>query len=354
MDKPLTGPKARSSGTGPAPVFPRFRPKVTSYPVPAADERATLPPTFQEPATPEPVAEPDIGSAQGRLLPNVPPHVSPGTGPGPWRWRRRLLVVVAAPLVLVQAIAFLFQMGLTPPRTAYMLEAGEPNIYQFVSINHISRHVLAATIAHEDEQLGTRKGAFDLADFQARALAYLHGQPDPSGSTIPQQLVKNIFLWDDQSAARKGIEAIVASQFSSTLSAPRTLELYLNYAQFGPHLYGICAASWYYFGTPPWAMTDYQSAQLMGVLPLPGLVKRDPNGGIYLGAGVDRAVWNLVNGAANVWVPRQIANLGGWQNTVATVGITDTADSYADQRKDTDACSTMPRSVQERISSETD
>ena len=133
----------------------------------------------------------------------------------------------------------------------------------------MSRHLLAATIAHEDEQLGTRKGAFDLADFQARAQAYFQGKPDPSGSTIPQQLVKNIFLWDDQSAARKGIEAVLATQFSYTLSPQRTLELYLNYAQFGPRLYGVCAASWYYFATPPWNLSDYQSAQLMGVLPLP-------------------------------------------------------------------------------------
>lgn len=349
MDKPRTGATARASGTNPASAFPRFRPKVTSYPVPVPAELETLAPVYQEPAGPAPVGEPESSSGQGRFL--VP--VGRARPRKRWRWRRRLLVVVAAPLVLVQVVAFLFQMGLTPPRTAYMLEAGEPNLYQFVSINHISRHLLAATIAHEDEQLGTRSGAFDLADFQARALAYLQGQPDPSGSTIPQQLVKNIFLWDDQSAARKGIEAVLATQFSYTISAPRTLELYLNYAQFGPHLYGVCAASWYYFGTPPWNMTDYQSAQLMGVLPLPGLVKRDPSGGIFLGGGVDPAVWDLVNGAANVWVPRQITNMGGWQNTVATVGITDTADSHADHRTDTDACSTMPRSVQERITSET-
>ncbi|MEW1808485.1 biosynthetic peptidoglycan transglycosylase [Pseudarthrobacter sp. NPDC080039] len=246
----------------------------------------------------------------------------------------------------------MFAIGITPTRTAYMLEAGEPTVYQFVSINHISRHLLAATIAHEDEQLGIRKGAFDLTDFQARAQAYFQGQPDPSGSTIPQQLVKNIFLWDDQSAVRKGIEAVLATQFSYTLSAPRTLELYLNYAQFGPHLYGICAASWYYFGTPPWNMTDYQSAQLMGVLPLPDLVRRDPNGGIYLGNGVHPAVWNLVNGAANVWVPRQLAGMGGWEATVATVGITDTADSHGDERSGADACSTMPQSVRDRINNE--
>jgi monofunctional biosynthetic peptidoglycan transglycosylase len=262
------------------------------------------------------------------------------------------LLALIAPLVLTQIIAFMFSMGMALPRTAYMLEAGEPVVYQFVSVDHMNRHLLAATIAHEDEQLGTRSGAFDVGDFQARAQAYFQGKPDPSGSTIPQQLVKNIYLWDDQSAVRKGLEAVLATQFSYTVSPARTLELYLNYAQFGPRLYGVCAASWYYFGTPPWNLSEYQSAQLMGVLPLPDLVTRDPNGGIYLGNGVHPAVWDLVNGAANVWVPQQIAGLGGWQAAVATVGITDTADSHAAQRTDGDACSSMPQGVQDRIRSE--
>lgn len=90
----------------------------------------------------------------------------------------------------------------------------------------------------------------------------------------------------------------------------------------------------------------------MGVLPLPGLVTRDPDGGIYLGPGVHPVGWDLVNGAANVWVPRQISGMGGWQAAVATVGITDTAESHADRRTDSDACSTMPQSVKARIGAE--
>lgn len=344
----------------PVPFGPRVSPPASGpdqvqQPVSQSDQpRRTPQSRGDEAARVNPYPAPDTGTPQG---PSTQPdqarrRVRPVGQPGKRhkrKWRRKILLALIAPLVLVQIIAFMFSMGVTPPRTAYMLEAGEPNVYQFVSIDHISRHLLAATIAHEDEQLGTRSGAFDLGDFQARAQAYFQGKPDPSGSTIPQQLVKNIFLWDDQSAPRKGIEAVLATQFSYTLSPRRTLELYLNYAQFGPHLYGVCAASWYYFGTPPWNMSDYQSAQLMGVLPLPDLVKRDPDGGIFLGAGVHPAVWNLVNGAANVWVPQQLTGLGGWQAAVATVGITDTADSHADRRADSDACSTMPQSVKDRI-----
>ncbi len=318
-------------------------------PTPPAPPRRPPEPRTPQDAVPQRLTRPVGEPPQEQVLPGSAGQ--PGRRPKR-KWRLKLLLVLIMPLVLVQVVAFMFSMGVTPPRTAYMLEAGEPNVYQFVSIDHMSRRLLAATIAHEDEQLGTRSGAFDVGDFQARAQAYFQGKPDPSGSTIPQQLVKNIFLWDDQSALRKGIEAVLATQFSYTLSHQRTLELYLNYAQFGPHLYGVCAASWYYFGAPPWSLTDYQSAQLMGVLPLPDLVRRDPNGGIYLGSGVHPAVWNLVNGAANVWVPKQLVGLGGWQAAVATVGINDTAADHADRRGDGDACSTMPQSIHDRIQAE--
>lgn len=252
-------------------------------------------------------------------------------------------------LTFLAAIAFVW---ITPPRTAYMLQSGEPVVYQYVSIDHISRYVLAATIAHEDQELGSRPGAFDIEDFAARAKAHWEGKDDPSGSTIPQQLAKNIYLWPEQSALRKGLEVGLASQLTLVLSDKRILELYLNYAQFGPKLYGICAASWYYFNTPPWAMYEYQAWQLMGVLPMPEPVRRGHASGIHLGTGVHPGVWEYVNGAANVWLPRQVEGMGGWKAAVATVGITDTAEDHASKRNDKDACSTMPDAVRARLVSE--
>lgn len=256
------------------------------------------------------------------------------------------LILSVVILTLITTISFIW---ITPPRTSYMLQDGEPVAYQFVSLDHVSRYMVAATIAHEDQQLGTRPGAFDIEDFKARADAYLAGKPDPSGSTIPQQLVKNMFLTPDQNAVRKGMEAGIASAFTLILSDQRILELYLNYAQFGARIYGVCAATWYYFNTPPWAMTEHQAGQLMGVLPLPDMVGRDPQGGIYLGKGAHPKVKDYVNGAANVWLPRQLAGMGGWKATVATVGITDEAAHHAHSRDSKDACSTMPEVVKTRL-----
>ena len=264
-------------------------------------------------------------------------------------WFLKLIVA----LVIVTETAAVSFIGLTPPRTSYMLQEGEPVAYQFVSIDHISRHVLAATIAQEDQQLGTREGAFDFHDFKARAIAFLEGGQDPSGSTIPQQLAKNIYLWPDQNAFRKALEAGLAAEFSLTLSPKRILELYLNYAQFGPHLYGICTATWYYFGHAPFQMTPYEAAQLIGVLPFPDRVQRLKDGGIYLNGEVDGLVWKDVKEAANVRVPRQVEALGGWQAAVATIGITDQASDHGAQRNNPDACSTMPDDVRVMLASAT-
>ncbi|WP_449372772.1 transglycosylase domain-containing protein [Arthrobacter psychrolactophilus] len=67
-------------------------------------------------------------------------------------------------------------------------------MYEQVSLDHVSRYMIASTIAHEDQLLGSRKGAFDYDDFKNRIQAFADGEADPSGSTIPQQLAKNIFF----------------------------------------------------------------------------------------------------------------------------------------------------------------
>jgi monofunctional biosynthetic peptidoglycan transglycosylase len=216
-----------------------------------------------------------------------------------------------------------------------------------VSLDHVSRYLVSSVIAHEDQQLGARAGAVSLEAFRDRVTAYVSGEPDPSGSTIPQQLAKNVFLWPGQDPVRKGAEAVLASGMSGALSDQRVVELYVNYAQFGPHLYGICAASWYYFDEAPWDMTEYQAAQLMGVLPAPERVTRAAGGGIDIGPAADPLAVDLVNGAANVHVPAELAGMGGWQASVATIGIHDTAGDHAAGRDDADACSTMPPSVAE-------
>ncbi|WP_138413591.1 transglycosylase domain-containing protein [Sinomonas gamaensis] len=269
------------------------------------------------------------------------------------RFRRALrftavISVVAFAASLVATFAYIW---ITPPRTSYMLQAGEPIVYQYVSLDHVSRCTVASVVAHEDEELGTRVGAFSGDDFAARAQAFASGQPDPSGSTVPQQLVKNIFLWPSHDPLRKGIEAGLSTEFALIVPKQRIMELYLNYAQFGPKLFGICAASWYYYSIPPSKLTDFESAQLMGVLPDPDNVRRAPGGGLDIRASASPEAVELINGAANVWVPRQLAGMGGWQAAVKTIGITDTAADHAATEDNPDGCSRMPQDVAKRLQS---
>jgi monofunctional biosynthetic peptidoglycan transglycosylase len=306
---------------------------------PRATARPALPP-LRRSAPPAPVWRP--------AGPPDQPGEAAGRGRRPRRRRRRGLRRLAVVALLLQLVLAVFLGALTwwtPGTTAFMLEDGAPVTYQYVSLDHVSRYLIAAVIAHEDEQLGTRSGAFTFADFMARVSAYAQGKPDPSGSTIPQQLAKNVFLWPHQDPLRKAAEAILSTEMNAALSHQRTLELYVNYAQFGPHLYGVCAASWYYFGTAPWEMTQYQADQLMGVLPDPDLVSRAPGGGIDIGRAANPLAVNLINGAANVHVPRELAGMGGWRAAIATIGLHDTATAHASQRANPNACSTMPASV---------
>lgn len=263
-------------------------------------------------------------------------------------------ISLLAAVVIASLIATFSYNWVTPSRTAYMAQNKEqPVAYQYVSMDHISRYMVAAVIAHEDQQFGPRQGAFDGDDFRARIEAYLKGKRDPSGSTIHQQLVKNLFLGPERTPQRKAQEAIIATQFALVLSDRRILEMYLNVAQFAPRVYGICAASWYFFKTPPWAMTEGQAAQLVGVLPSPEYVRRDADGAMLMGWPGSSGKRNLLSeGRSATWVPTQLHNLGGWRFVVATAGIYDTATDHYDTREKPDGCSTMPPLVTRLIHEE--
>ncbi|SEM13318.1 biosynthetic peptidoglycan transglycosylase [Rhodococcus maanshanensis] len=241
----------------------------------------------------------------------------------------------------------------TPPRTMFMLtdSADGNTVFEEVSLDYISRHYVAAVLAHEDAELGTRKGPFHIGEFIDRTQTYLETGKDLSGSTIPQQLVKNIFLVRGESAGarvfRKGVEAGLSWPFS-LVGDKRQLELYLNYAQFGPNLYGVCAASWYYFNRPPWDSNPWDAATLAGLLPLGEDVRRAPGGGVDIESDGTWLVASTVANAQNK-LPGRIRQMGGWEGAVATVGITDAA---SDNPLGPHSCAVMPQSVADRLAAE--
>lgn len=245
--------------------------------------------------------------------------------------------------------------------------AGGPTVYQQVDIDFISRDLVAAVISHEDAHLGTRAGPYDISDYMSRTWTYVTQGEDESGSTIPQQLVKNIFLLRGDSFGQegsaigvrqagqlfrvllKGGDAVLSWPFN-LMGDKRQMELYLNYAQFGPDLYGVCAASWYYFNTAPWEVDQQQAVTLAGMLPAGEDGKRLPGG------GVDRTsdgqwVLNSTIGRAQQRMPVSIERMGGAEAVAETVGVTGSAadNNPAGSRK---GCGAMPASVAQRIDAE--
>ncbi|WP_369255179.1 transglycosylase domain-containing protein [Geodermatophilus amargosae] len=249
---------------------------------------------------------------------------------------------------VLQALVLLSLRWVDPPTTAFMLANEQGAVQQSVPVEYVSRNLLAAVIAHEDQPLPYRAGAFTWDELFGRAGAHLRGEDDPSGSTIPQQVAKNLFLTQSMSVWRKAVEAGLAAELALVLDDRRMLELYVNYAQFGPRVYGICAASWYYFDTPPSTLPVDRAVQLVGLLPSPGHVQRAPGGGLDFDVE-DGLGWlsrsHVVN--AQDRVPRHLAEKGF--GPVEDAGVEGLAQ---DQPASDEDCSQMPEEVAELIAAE--
>ena len=97
---------------------------------------------------------------------------------------------------------------------------------------------------------------------------------DRGASTISQQVVKNVYLWQGRSWIRKALEAGLTPVMEAFLTKRRILEVYLNVAEFGEGVFGVEAAARHWFGVPASDLTDVQAARLAAILPAPR--RRDP------------------------------------------------------------------------------
>lgn len=256
------------------------------------------------------------------------------------------LIVLCLFLDLTAEAYFISLNWVNPPVTAYMLEGGGKHLHDYVSLRYVSRYMIAATIAHEDAQLPTRFTGIDWDQWWSRVTAYLDNREDPYGSPIPEQLVKNLLLWPSKNPIRKALDAILAEQLVHAISKQRVLELYLNEAQFGPDIYGVCDATWYYFDEPPDYMSWNDSYELMGVLPSPIHAHRLPGGGIDMNPATHDGLveLGLIRGA-QYYVPRDL-EIDGGLGLVQQMGVTGTAHTQPDGP---DSCRTMPPDVRRLI-----
>ena len=128
--------------------------------------------------------------------------------------------------------------------------------------------LVRAVMAAEDARFCAHPG-IDVAATRAALRETLSGERVIGGSTITQQVAKNVFLWHDRSWLRKGLEAGFALAVEALWSKRRIMEVYLNVAEFDTGVFGAEAAAHRYFGKPAAALTLAEAARLAAVLPDP-------------------------------------------------------------------------------------
>ncbi len=212
------------------------------------------------------------------------------------RWGGRFsacaLVLVAACAVLVAAYATCrfvqvwWLRGHNPATTAFMriglerLQARTPGVrlaYRWVPYGLISADLKRAVIASEDQRFLEHHG-FDVEAIEkAYARNVRRGVVRRGGSTISQQLAKNLFLSPSRTYLRKAQEALITVELECLLSKRRILELYLNVVEWGGGIYGAEAASRHYYDTAAADLTPEQAARLAAMLPRPRSYTNDPD-----------------------------------------------------------------------------
>ena len=224
-------------------------------------------------------------------------------------WRARIARLVAIGL-LTSAAASIVLVAIfrwvPVPVTAFMIgdwiASGDENQppaaapHDWVSWTEISKQAAVAVIASEDQRFLEHQG-FDLEAIDKAVSDAKRGRRQRGASTISQQVAKNLFLWPAHSWLRKGLEAWFTLWIEWLWPKQRILEVYLNSAEFGRGVWGVEAASRYFFHKPAARLNRNEAALLAAVLPNPKHFR------------VDRPSPYVQQRQA--WIMRQMTMLGG-------------------------------------------
>ncbi len=197
------------------------------------------------------------------------------------RWISRIFWLAIGLFLLVQLWFFAWVLVwkvYEPGPTQFMkirlteLQKKNPNAklqQTWVSYGFISPNLKRALIAAEDSKFMQHQG-FDFDGIQkAFEKNEKRGRIAAGGSTITQQLAKNLFLWPEKSFIRKGEEALITLMIESTWSKRRILEVYMNEIEWGTGVFGAEAAARHYFGVSANELSEYQAAMLASMVPSP-------------------------------------------------------------------------------------
>jgi monofunctional glycosyltransferase len=198
-----------------------------------------------------------------------------------WRWLWRGIALIFFALLLYQGWIFAhiwWWKDHNPASTAFMdarlaeMRETRPdaNLQQlWVPYSRISANLKRALIAAEDSKFLDHEG-FDWEGIQkAYEKNMKKGKIVAGGSTISQQLAKNLFLSGSRHPLRKVEEAVITVMLENTLSKRRILEIYLNVIEWGNGVFGAEAAARHYYGTSAAALSAEQAARLASMVPSP-------------------------------------------------------------------------------------
>ena len=143
-----------------------------------------------------------------------------------------------------------------------------PTDSHFVAYEDISPWLSAAVVSTEDAGFFGHSG-FEVSEIKEAMLENLRDGDGRGGSTITQQLAKNLFLSGERTMSRKLKEALISWRLESDLPKERILEIYLNIAEWGPGIYGIRDAADHYFARTPKVLKPEEAAFLASLLPSP-------------------------------------------------------------------------------------
>jgi len=195
----------------------------------------------------------------------------------------RWFFIALALLWSLAALTLVAARWIDPPTTAVHMERRFQSWihhtpyherYEFVPLSQISPDLQHAVIAAEDARFYQHHG-FDWHAIQLAAQDDLEGGRIRGGSTITQQLVKNLFFGTGRSFLRKGAEFTLVPVAELVLGKRRVLEIYLNVVEWGPGVYGAESACRYYYKISARSIDRQHAAQLAAILPLP--LKRRPD-----------------------------------------------------------------------------
>jgi len=185
-----------------------------------------------------------------------------------WKWTKRIFIF----LFFFQLFCILLFKWVDPPITITQLVSwvsGDGLKRDYIGWKKISYNAKLSVIASEDQLFPDHSG-FDWRSIK-KATEYNKRKPNRirGGSTISQQVAKNVFLWQGRTKIRKGLEAYFTFMIELIWGKKRILEVYLNVIEMGKGIYGIEAASQSYFKKPAASLTRAEAATIASCLPNP-------------------------------------------------------------------------------------